>query len=195
MPCLIAPQRKITTNELIALLTDAMQVLSAAVTAHSFRVGQYDRYWACRWKRQKVRVEERTSVTPGEHDFVEILNQSANVARLIDVLEWVRDTHAATDVRVCDPTQSNEGPVDLVVENKEKLFLFEVTDTAGAGLAAKIRRQVLKLDTAMNAFRVSPGGKPVEAFHVFGANTARPPESIEIGHGTFICPHRPVHII
>jgi hypothetical protein len=198
MPCLIEPQTNITTNNLIAILTDAIQVLFTAASVQTFRSEQHDRHWACRWKRQKIRVEDRSSLTPGDHDFSEVLNQSANIARLIDVLEWVRNTHAAAHVRSCDPTQSNTGPVDLVAESREKLLLFEITDTGGAGFAAKMRRQARKLDTVMNTFRISSEGRTLEAFHVAGANEKVSPSRgwIRIGSAdTSICPHPPVHVI
>ena len=95
MPCLIPPQRNIATDALIATLTDAIRALLTAASVQSFRSEQNDRYWACRWKRQRIQVDEPLSVTAGQHDFSEVLIQSANVARLIDVLEWASlDFHA-----------------------------------------------------------------------------------------------------
>ena len=84
----------------------------------------------------------------------------------------------------------------MVAENQEKLFLFEVTDTIGAGFAAKIRKQALKLDIALNAFRASSEGKTVEAFHVAGANASMSEHWISIGLAdTLILHHRPGPVI
>ena len=175
MPCLIAHQNNVPTIALITNLIEATNVLYRAASVHNMQPAQQDRHWASRWKRQTVtveepRVEDPHIVRPGEHDFSEVLNQSANVARLIDVLEWVLAEHAAEHVRSCDPTQSSGGLVDLVAESADTLFLFEITDTCGSGFPAKMRRQTRKLETAINSFRILFEGKVIESFHVAGDN-------------------------
>ena len=72
--------------------------------------------------------------------LVEIINQLANIERLIDALIWARD-NGATTVMQCNPTTSSEGH-DLVVSGSGGVSVFEISDTMSTYSDAKVKKDL-----------------------------------------------------
>ena len=72
--------------------------------------------------------------------IVEIINQLANIERLIDALIWARDNGATTVIQ-CNPTTSSNGH-DLVVSGSGVISVFEISDTISTYGEAKVKNDL-----------------------------------------------------
>ena len=147
MPHLIPPYRDRQIPKLRQELIVAHRYLATAARSHvvnlnNLALGE----WGRQAKRMPCILPEAgrpAGMECPEHNFVEVLNQCANLERLLDTLAWVEDQEdfATYKVELCHPTTSSQpgtpGDNDLVLRptaesppGSERAF-FEVTDVVG----------------------------------------------------------------
>jgi hypothetical protein len=149
-------------NNLIEPLGEETEIeideyISALQEAHHYLVAKYRQHMEQMYrgqlkptstfgrdvKRNKVYLsgdDKPTMVGSDAQSIVEIINQLANIERLIDALIWARD-NGATTVMQCNPTTSSEGH-DLVVSGSGGVSVFEISDTMSTYGEAKVKNDL-----------------------------------------------------
>lgn len=141
MPHLIAPLRNITLalcRDRLAASHQALTVCAQKALNQALALGE--KGWGGRMKRLNVFIDpdeaRRVGLCPGNHNFVEVVNQSATIERLLDAMSWALSQEEIADatVAVCHATtSSSENENDLMLVLADGTFAnFEVSDVVGA---------------------------------------------------------------
>ena len=146
MPHLVEPIHNVSPHECSTRLEACLEYLVAAGAEAAKRAVtvKISSEWGLRMKRISVELA-RDGAPPDighagkEHSLAEVINQTANIRRMLDVLLWIRSDESGLKnhlVGVCHPSTSS-GPKDDPETDLElshhgvKSAKFEVTDVVG----------------------------------------------------------------
>ncbi len=142
MAHLVDEIRNVSLRECYDRLTDCLDFLVEVGSETAKRAANVkaDHEWGVRTKRTVVHLSPETPLGIGQPDskqsLTEVINQTANISRLLDALTWAMSDQSGLDqhrVVVCHPTTSSGvDESDLVLGRSGfKSARFEVTDVVG----------------------------------------------------------------